>query len=373
MKAFWKRIQDRLSDDEWHWQNKHKRTHILDMGVYTRNRLIRLPLCSKRGGTPFKRINGDPFDENDTLTSVYEDGEIYQCFQPLVVSGPRADGDMPVIIDDDSRQGSSKGSSIVIGKRLRDDEHGANKRQTKTPIDTSEEEGKCRREGATSPSVAICPDEYRFKIEEITALLVKIHPDQGGVYTDWWKVLCAVKNEMKGAGGDEVYRVLDAFSSIRAGYKDAGDVRTRYDDIPLRDSSQNRSTIGTLVHLGREYPALNLDSSITPEREQYDALRQQWRAFERADQAWHTATNADGHAAETLRRSRVQVRHTLLELLFANADSSKTSWLFLASRRVALFWPEQKIDPTYSRAFSNTTRASMSAFPRRRWSLCFGR
>ena len=98
MKAFWKRIQDRLSDDEWHWQNKHKRTHILDMGVYTRNRLIRLPLCSKRGGTPFKRINGDPFDENDTLTSVYEDGEIYQCFLPLVVSGPRADGDMPVII-----------------------------------------------------------------------------------------------------------------------------------------------------------------------------------------------------------------------------------------------------------------------------------
>ena len=106
--------------------------------------------------------------------------------------------------------------------------------------------------------------------EEITALLVKIHPDQGGVYTDWWKVLCAVKNEMKGAGGDEVYRVLDAFSSIRAGYKDAGDVRTRYDDIPLRDSSQNRSTIGTLVHLGREYPALNLDSSITPECDQYD-------------------------------------------------------------------------------------------------------
>ena len=317
MKRFWQQIKTLLSDAGCYWDNKDKQTHILDMGVYTRNRLIRLPLCSKRGGTPFKRINGDPFDENDALTSVYEDGEIYQGFLPFVVSGPRADGDMLVIIpDDDSRQGPSKGSSIVIGKRLRDDEHGANKRQTKTPIDTSEEEGKCRREGATSPSVAIRPDEYRFKIEEITALLVKIHPDQGGVYTDWWKVLCAVKNEMKGAGGDEVYRVLDAFSSIRAGYKDAGDVRTRYDDIPLRDSSQNRSTIGTLVHLGREYPALNLDSSITPEREQYDALRKQL-----------CHTDADGHATEAL---RMEVRRTLLELLFGNADLSKTSWRFFA-------------------------------------------
>jgi hypothetical protein len=331
MKRDWQKIKTLLSDAGCYWDNKDKQTHILDMGVYTRNRLIRLPLCSKRGGTPFKRINGDPFDENDALTSVYEDGDFYQGFLPFVVSGPRADGDMPVIIrDDDSRPGSSKGSSIVIGKRLRDDEHGANKRQTKTPIDTSEEEGRCRREGAASPSVAIRPDEHRFKIEEITALLVKIHPDHGGNYTDWWKVLCAVKNAMEGARGDEVYQVLDAFSSIRAGYKDAGDVRTRYADIPLRDSSQNRSTIGTLVHLGREFPALTLDSSITPEREQCDALRQQWHAFERAGQAWHTATNADGHAAETLRRSRVQVRHTLLELLFANADSSKTSWLFFA-------------------------------------------
>jgi hypothetical protein len=95
MKAFWKRIQDRLSDDEWYWDNKGKRTHILDMAVYTRNRLIRLPLCSKRGGTPFKRINGDPFDENDALTSVYDDGDFDQGFRPFVVSGPRADDDMP--------------------------------------------------------------------------------------------------------------------------------------------------------------------------------------------------------------------------------------------------------------------------------------
>jgi hypothetical protein len=332
MKVFWKRIQDRLSDDEWYWDNKGKRTHILDMAVYTRNRLIRLPLCSKRGGTPFKRINGDPFDENDALTSVYEDGDFDQGFRPFVVSGPRADDDMPVFIpDDDTRKTPSKGSGVVIGKRLRDDEHGANKRQAKTPIDTSEEEGRCRREGTTAPLVAIRPDEYRFeKMEETTALLVKIHPDHGGDYEDWLRVLCAVKNEMEGAGGDEVDRVLDAFSSIRAGYKDAEDVRTRYDSINLRDSSQNRSTIGTLVHLGREFPALNLDSSITPEREQYDALRQQWCAFERAGQARRTATNADGHATETLRRSRVEVCQTLLELLFANADSSKTSWRFFA-------------------------------------------
>jgi len=340
MKAFWGRVRDRLSGAEWYWDNKGNPTHILDMAVYTRNRLIRLPLCSKRGGAPFKRISGPPSEKNDALTCVYEDGDFDQGFLPFVVSGPRADGDTSVFIpDDDTRQVPSKSSSAASGKRLRNEEHGANKRQTKTPTQGSskgsyiasgkrlrdEEHGANKRHTKTPTDTSEEDWGYRFKIEDTTALLVKIHPDHGGNYGDWFKVLCAVKNEMKGGGGDEVDQVLDAFSSIRVGYKDAEDVRTRYHSINLRDSSQNRSTIGTLVHLGREFPALNLDSSITPEREQYNALRKLLYALEGTEEACHT--DADGHAKETL---KVEVRRTLLELLFGNADLSKTSWRFFA-------------------------------------------
>ncbi len=58
-----------------------------------RRRVMMMPfICScrnnkyspgKRGGTPFKRINGDPLDDNDALTSVYEDDDFYQGFLPL--------------------------------------------------------------------------------------------------------------------------------------------------------------------------------------------------------------------------------------------------------------------------------------------------
>jgi len=151
MKAFWERIRDRLSGAEWYWDNKGKRTHILDMAVYTRNRLMRLPRCSKRGGTPFARINRDPIVKNDVLTSVYEDGDFDQGFRPFVVSGPRADDDMPVFTpDDDTRQTPSKGSVVASGKRLRDEEHGANKRRTKTPTDIS---GKRKMSDVTEPQV----------------------------------------------------------------------------------------------------------------------------------------------------------------------------------------------------------------------------
>ena len=86
MAAFWAAIRKRLSGDEWHWEdNKGKKTHIIDGAVYTRNRCMRLMLCSKRGGVPFQRISGDPFDENDDLTSTYSE-TAPESWRPFVVS-----------------------------------------------------------------------------------------------------------------------------------------------------------------------------------------------------------------------------------------------------------------------------------------------
>ena len=92
MEKFWDDIRDRLCSlkgDEWHWNNKGKQTHIIDSTVYTRNRLMRLMLCSKRGSVPFARINGDPLDEHDTLTSAYAEDDP-EAWRPFFVSDANA-------------------------------------------------------------------------------------------------------------------------------------------------------------------------------------------------------------------------------------------------------------------------------------------
>ena len=88
MKAFWAAVCKRLSGGEWHWDSQGKETHIIDMAVYTRNRCMRLMLCSKRGGgVPFRRISGDPSDENDDLTSTYDENDP-AAWKPFFVSCP---------------------------------------------------------------------------------------------------------------------------------------------------------------------------------------------------------------------------------------------------------------------------------------------
>ena len=98
MKAFWTDMTALLSGDEWHWDNKGKWTHIIDMGVYTRNRVMRLPLCSKRGGMPFTRISGDPLDTNDDFTSKFTEDDP-EAYEPFVISSPVIDGDSISIPD----------------------------------------------------------------------------------------------------------------------------------------------------------------------------------------------------------------------------------------------------------------------------------
>ena len=89
MEKFWDDIRDRLNGDEWHWNNNGKKTHYIDNVVYTRNRPMRLMLCSKRGSVPFARINGDPLDEHDTLTSAYAEDDP-EAWRPFFVSDAHA-------------------------------------------------------------------------------------------------------------------------------------------------------------------------------------------------------------------------------------------------------------------------------------------
>ena len=129
MAAFWTVIRNRLSGDEWHWDSHGKKTHIIDSAVYTRNRCMRLMLCSKRGGVPFQRISADPFDENDDLMSTYDETDP-ESWKPFVVSCPNtshintqaADGtDTSVIVLAATPQGSTDNSNASSKRRTRTD------------------------------------------------------------------------------------------------------------------------------------------------------------------------------------------------------------------------------------------------------------
>ena len=79
MAEFWNQFKTEcLADDEWHWIKDGAKKHCIDTGVYTRNRPMRLPLCSKRetdlvSDIAFQRINGHPLDPDDVSASTYDE------------------------------------------------------------------------------------------------------------------------------------------------------------------------------------------------------------------------------------------------------------------------------------------------------------
>jgi hypothetical protein len=76
-----------LSGHEWKWGNGK---HVIDMLVYSRNRVIQLPRCSKDCLAPFLRISGDPFDQNDDFTSEFNEHDS-DAWGPFAISNPVTD------------------------------------------------------------------------------------------------------------------------------------------------------------------------------------------------------------------------------------------------------------------------------------------
>ena len=108
-------------------------------------------------------------------------------------------------------------------------------------------------------------EHMQAKLEELAGALVQIHPSQCCKYKPWIGAFCAVNNDLSGARNADVHALLDAFSCIRDNYKGAGDVTQRYNQIQLRDESQSRVGMGTLVHLSRQHPALVMKTRPTAE------------------------------------------------------------------------------------------------------------
>ena len=81
--------------DDWYYQDKTgNRRYVIDLGVYTKNRLFRLPLCCKHRNedptsTPLLRISQDAYEDDFTLSL----SENIDDLMPFVVSNPDMDGD----------------------------------------------------------------------------------------------------------------------------------------------------------------------------------------------------------------------------------------------------------------------------------------
>ena len=308
MASFWADIGALLSGDEWHWQdNKGNAKHIIDFAVYTKNRVFRCLLCSKHDGVPFTRISADPLDEDDVFNTKYDEND-REAWESFAISNPMIDGDSNFVKDPVEVKSASK--PIGDKKNIRSSSAGSDQHSCATKT-LGDEELQVNR------------------VDTVARHLVRIHPDQCSTYLDWMKVLFAVKDEMAAVGGDKVHNVLDAFSSIRAGYQGADDIANKYDLIKPRDDSRSQVTVATLVHFSRQSPALVLASHPTAkERTELQALLD--AMFRVSEIRATTQSQCEEDLEKNLSVKRKKFKRSLLGLLWQHVDLSKTHWLWLA-------------------------------------------
>ena len=82
--------------EDWYYDKDGEQKCYVDLGVYTKNRCVRLPLCCKKGSTvPFVRISGDPRNAED-LTSCYAPDDP-DGWLPFLLARPAIDTDVKLI------------------------------------------------------------------------------------------------------------------------------------------------------------------------------------------------------------------------------------------------------------------------------------
>ena len=198
---------------------------------------------------------------------------------------------------------------------------------------------KAKREPAGRAENTLSDEELKHRLEDTVEWLVQISPALCGNYDDWIKAFFAVHAEMAGAGGADVHEALDAFSSIRPGYKGADDVARIYDHLEPRDDSQARVTVATLVHWARQAPALVLASQPdAKERAAFQALLDaMFRLSERREPAQSQCEADLSDLKKKLLEKRRDCQRHLLDLLWRHVDLSKTHWPWLTQFCSCLF------------------------------------
>jgi hypothetical protein len=97
MKNFMVGLCSGEDSNEWLYYSdaNGKKKCYIDLSVYTKNRLIRLPGCCKKGSdVPLVRISGDAFDPEDKMVSQYDDINDPEYWRPFIISNPRMNEDV---------------------------------------------------------------------------------------------------------------------------------------------------------------------------------------------------------------------------------------------------------------------------------------
>jgi len=272
----------------------------VDKGVYTRNRPMRTPLCSKResNSVGFRNISGD----NSSLimaTFIHEreipdnDPDGYYGF---AISCPGAVESSTFFLKNPSEATQEK--SIAS--------HENGRKHARTGSKKNKE---------PSENLFTSVKEVETMLEKVGIQLCRIHVGKCVEYAEWMSVLFAVNNTMAGQGNNEVIKMLDAFSCIRSGYRGTFDVESKYSVIVPRGESESKITIETIKYFAREFPALTLASH--PSTVEYDELRAAM------DSVW------EGDARKKIDNCRA-LRQNMLGLLMIHTDKQRTNWKWFA-------------------------------------------
>ena len=268
----------------------------VDKGVYTRNRPMRTPLCSKResNSVGFRNISGDK-SSIIMATFVHEreipdnDPDGYYGF---AISCPDAVESSTLFLKNPS--GANQEKSIVS--------HESGRKHARTSSKKNKE---------PSENLFTSVKEVETLLEKIAIQLCRIHVGKCVEYTEWMSVFFGVNNTMAGQGNNEVIKMLDAFSCIRSGYSGTFDVESKYSVIVPRGESESQITIKTIKLFARDFPALTLASQ--PSMVEYEELRAAM------DRVW------EGEARGKIVNRRA-LRHNMLGLLMIHTDKQRTNW-----------------------------------------------
>jgi hypothetical protein len=207
-----------------------------DLSVYAKSQLMRMPLCSKRGSDViFRRINENPFDPEDDLTTKFDDDNL-AAIRPALVT-----------VFDKTKTMHLLKKWTLVPKPKPLPSAGAKRAPSKASLDTP---GRDLRQRSGIPFE---------KPSDIAYLLVGMHPDQiGHGYDSWRDVVFGVTNAA--GNSPEVVKILKEWTRVRpkADRRDQEWPRIEAGNFASKAGGGDGTTIGMggLVYRHEQYPAV---------------------------------------------------------------------------------------------------------------------
>ena len=223
---------------------------IIDQGVYTKNRVFRLPLNTKRGDNePLRRINSDPLDAHDNLTAHYQDDDVSAILPCLVTVVDKSKPTMKLLepfilhpkplLPAGTKRQSPQASPSISGR------HDRRRRTNRTHAASSHQDYPQQKSA-----------------DDVADVLVAMHPDRvGHEYQSWRDTMFGAIHEV--GNRPEVVKMLQEWTRIRecASRRVAEWPRIiagTFASSEARGNDCAQISIGTLKRNRREFPAVHL-------------------------------------------------------------------------------------------------------------------